>query len=494
MLWVSDGERVGFYEHLGPHKLPFPPAEVSENRYLMDGIQRVSTLYGAMRAQDSWNDYDATQDEAVEDFVVYADLDAVREQDRFIRRVDIADSAFSTDPSRFLPLNIVLDSRELIRFQRQIPTEQDARLEASDSVSGAFRQYKVPLITLKSASLEVVTKSFERINSRGADMSELHMLNALSYSSSFDLLKRDRELREDVLAPLQWDHIDQEVVLRCLKLRLGADIYTTNPDDVSAAIKKNPQCLDEVFAALERCAKFLKGELGISRPEMVPYRMQIVSMVAALSISALDTDGTALIDWFWLSTYTEAFGSSARQSQNALSDLVILATTGKFEWTLRDRPAVRPLNELRVDFRSARVKALALALAKRKDLVTNSKAGTELLSRYGRDGFAQIVLDNSLRGRAGSRFLVEPEYGPSLKNSIQFGTLNDQEKSVHFISDLAELSLGHLQFEEFARVREADIFSYEVTELIKPAADRLGLTIVGTETPGRAHAAQADLF
>jgi hypothetical protein len=39
-------------------------------------------------------------------------------------------------------------------------------------------------------------------------MSELHMLNALTYSPDFDLLKRDQELRKERLAPFGWQDID----------------------------------------------------------------------------------------------------------------------------------------------------------------------------------------------------------------------------------------------------------------------------------------------
>ncbi len=42
----------------------------------MDGVQRVSTLYGALRATQNWTEFDDESDVQLRDFVVYADLDA----------------------------------------------------------------------------------------------------------------------------------------------------------------------------------------------------------------------------------------------------------------------------------------------------------------------------------------------------------------------------------------------------------------------------------
>lgn len=487
MLWVSDGQIISTYETLGPHPLPAATPGI-QNRYLMDGVQRVSTLYGALRADKSWEDYDPETGTAVQDFVVYADLEAKREQDRFLRRIDIKDGDLAADPTRYMALNIVLDGREILRFQRLIPADKEHRIDVADSIVTAFREYKLPLITLKSASLEVVTKSFQRVNSRGAEMSELHMLNALSYSSSFDLLKNDQDLREQKLAPLGWGHVDQEVVLRGLKLRLGANIYTTNPDEISDQLKRNPNVLEEVFRGLERCAEFLSGNLHIYRPELVPYRMQIVGLAGILIDRDWRSISQQLTDWFWLSTYTEAFGSSARQSENALGDLETFVETGKFEWSLRERPTIRPLTGLRVDFRAARVKALALALGERRARY----APKPVRQPFGPENFPQLVFDKALRGHAGFRFYLEPQDIAPFRAAVIDGALSLEERASHLISDEAAAFAKAGQWALFVQMREDEIFAYERSQIISPAAQRVGLPLIGHDFSGAP--AHADLF
>jgi hypothetical protein len=482
MIWVSEAdEEISSYDALGPHPLPAakPGAEA---RYLMDGVQRVSTLYGALRARENWSDFDEESDSEIQDFIVYADLDADRDSDRFQRLLDIGATQISIDPSRYLPLNIVLDSRELLRFQREVPGDREHRVDAADEVAASFRQFKIPLITLNSASLEVVTKSFERINSRGADMSELHMLNALTYSPNFDLLKRDKELRQALLRPVGWESIDDDVVLRCLKIRVGADLYKTNPDDVSQRLKDDPTELERVFIGLARCGEFLKAGMGITDPSLVPYQMQIIALSAALFDQDWESVEQPLVDWMWLSTYTEVFASSARQSENALRDLLTLASSGVFSWSLRSEPSVRPLSDLRTDFRSARVKALAFALAARADEVAGDM-GRRLMLRYGRDAFYQMPLEGAERGKAGFRFWIDPTEAGSLKARLINQELSDDDKSTHLISDEA---LDYLEMglpDVFADIRARDIFEYEKETILTPAADRLRVGVAGVNAP-----------
>lgn len=489
MIWVSDGEPVSVYEALGPHPLPVHTSLTGEHRYLMDGVQRISTLYGAMRATKNWEMYDASQQISAMDFIIYADLDATQDQNRFVRFTDINPIDYINDQSRYFPLHATLDTKDFLRFQRAIPQDRDDRLEMSDAIVSAFRNYKVPIISLKSASLEVVTKSFERVNSRGADMSELHMLNALSYSPTFDLLGKDAELRSDLLADRSWDAVDQEVVLRCIKLRLGLDIYKTDPDELSARLKQNPVVMDEVFNGLARAADFFSTNVGVHRPELVPYRMQIVAAASIL----IDYSGghvhPPLAAWFWVSTYTEAFGSSARRSEDALGDLFRYAATGMFEWSLRENPAVRSLSKLRVDFRAARVKALALSLLARR----NKYQPTATTATFGREAFIQVLLDKELRGRAGLRFMLSSDEVPSFKYRLQEGQISDIEAMSHIISPDAMSAAQRGDWTSFCDVREADIFHYEKSQILGPAAARLGLTISNMDTHYEA-ALNADLF
>lgn len=474
MIWSTSNAEVGCYESLGPHRLPVVPSS-SEGRYLMDGVQRVSTLYGALRATQEWSDYDEERDIQVRDFVVYADLDAKEESQRFLRRSDIPICDFETDPKRFLPLNIVL-SRELLRFQRDLGDDEQ-RIDRADEVASAFRQYKVPIITLNSASLEVVTKSFERINTRGAAMSELHMLNALSYSPTFDLLKYDQKLRNDVLRPFSWHTIDSDVVLRCLKLSLGADIYKTNPDEVSKSLRKDPGALKRAFRGLGQAAKLFKDKFGITDPALVPYRIQIVAIAQTLFDQPCKEHAQQLTDWIWLSTYTELFGRTGRESENAIADLQTFIKSGLFQWSLREPPAIRNVAEVKSDARAARVKGLMLALSQRMNHIVQDQ-GRVLLEKWGSSAFQFVRLPGIQRGEQGARFLIDPAYAAEFRSRLMQRQLTPEERKLHLISDQSWALINAENMRPFTRQRAVDLFDYEYNAIIVPVAWRLGMSPV----------------
>ncbi|WP_426260038.1 DUF262 domain-containing protein [Sphingomonas sp. DC1100-1] len=474
MIWATSNKQIGCYESLGPHPLPTSPV-TGDGRYLMDGVQRISTLYGALRAKQSWTDFDEERDVELRDFVVYADLDADDETERFKRSVDIEPDQILNDPSRYLPLNIILQSRELLRFQRELADGDDRRVDRADEVASAFRQYKLPIITLNSASLEVVTKSFERINSRGADMSELHMLNALTYSSSFDLLRRDQELRKEVLAPYGWHKIDSDIVLRCLKLNLGADIYKTNPDEVSRSLSNDPGILDRTFDGLGQTARFFREAFAITSPALVPYRVQVVAIAAALLGKRQEDFANKLKDWVWLSTYSELFGGTGRQSENAIADLREFVKTGSFEWSLREPPAVRNIAEVKSDLRAARVKALMLALAVRANTIEAS-GGDTLLGDFGSEAFQFLSLPLVERGDQGARFLLEPGSATEFKQRLMTRDLDEDSRRRHLISDEAWQLIDPVNMRLFTRHRANDLFAFEHSQIVNPVARRLGIS------------------
>ncbi|MBB5761394.1 uncharacterized protein with ParB-like and HNH nuclease domain [Methylorubrum rhodesianum] len=471
MIWATSNEEIGCYDSLGPHRLP-PMVKSIENRYLMDGVQRISTLFGALRATESWKSFDETNDFELRDFVVYADLDAADESERFKRSIDIRSEALKSDPTRYLPLNIILQSKELLKFQRALANADEKRIDMADEVAAAFRSYKIPLITLNSASLEVVTKSFERINSRGADMSELHMLNALSYSPKFDLLKLDNEYRSDLLAAVGWEKVDTDVVLRCIKANLKADIYKTNPDEVSRRLKEDPQALYRTFNGLRSCAIFFDQAFGITDPALVPYRIQIVAIATALSSGYSDHYRLLLEDWVWLTTYSELFGGSGRQSESAIGDFLNYVETGLLFWSLRQQPTVRSTASVKSDFRAARVKALMLALAYRSNQV-ESRSGSNLIREFGAEAFHFLALPNVERGDPGGRFLINPEDSHRLRAQITNCALSDDVRERHIISDYAIEAARLQDYKEFARRRALDIFEFEKKHILKPLSERL---------------------
>lgn len=244
MVWRTSGTPIECYSHLGPHQLALP-APNATRQYLLDGVQRLSTLYGALHpivnreadtseTEDFESDVDSESEDGQlhsRDFEVFYDLDTrdfIREEEKvgFL--------------GLLMPLNVVFDSVALLRFQRSLSGQNvDLAVAASDEIARAFRDYKVPIIPITTDDLDMATRTFQRINSQGAQMSETHMVHALTWSGQFDLRRHIGEIRRDILSIRGWSDLDDDSILKACKVALGLDMYRTNAPELSEHLRKN---------------------------------------------------------------------------------------------------------------------------------------------------------------------------------------------------------------------------------------------------------------
>ncbi|MGR5558962.1 DUF262 domain-containing protein [Vibrio fortis] len=469
LMWHTSLNDIKSYTSIGPFQLD-NNVDSGYNIYLMDGLQRLSTLYCTLLYPIDT----ACSKEAAESVEVFCDLSSTDIDSLFVQRKVVEKLGIDMTKGNYMPLNYALNTRYLIKFQRDIPEEHDDWLDKSEQIASAFKGYKVPVVPLESNQQEIVTKSFERINTRGTIMSETHMLNALSYSNDFDLLKKIEELREDYLSEFEsWSDIDSDYILSITKLYVGFDIYNKRTEELAKKISFDK--LKDVFVGLSKLILFSEKELGITEPSQFPYKIQLFALAYALnSKSTLDTE--QLKSWYAITTYTGAFGATARNSSNAVEDLKEYMSTGVFKWSLNFKPSVGAW-KTNTHFRTARVKAWALALGKRIDLQQNSEINTQksILSNKGKSiQRLQEIEKNktipvSLKSRAGFYFINSGD----VKKKLYLSDIPVSERDMHFLPNYLIEFLDEERFEEFCQERERLIYNWEVENIIKPSAQRL---------------------
>lgn len=473
MVWRTSGDPVECYEFLGPHKLAEPPKGATK-QYLLDGVQRLSTLYGALQKSSSHQSGETDEvgagfdgEETVEqtiDFEVFVDL----------RSKDFCVVDDKLDDSYLMPLHLLFDSISLLRFQRNI-SEKDADdlIEASDDVARAFRDYKIPIIPITTDDIDMATRTFQRINSQGARMSETHMVHALTWTPSFDLQSRTSDVKRELLQPYGWSELDDDVFLKSCKAAFGLDVYKTNAQELSDHLRETPAVIEQVGSALARAAQFLWNDCGISSPDLVPYGLQIVTLSEAFRHTRQPDAQLRklLFAWFWMTTYGELFaGMSGDRVQVAIADMLKMLDMGKPVWSWRRPFEERPLGRT-FDFRAARAKALAFRLAAVQDRVLGNRAGTAILADAGRRGLVQLLplkkIGRELFSSPANRFLIHPTDASGLRDGVLNGIICDEDRRAHLISQQSDeaLRLGDLQ--EFIRCRR-DSLSSEEREFIRP--------------------------
>jgi hypothetical protein len=443
MVWRTQKFRLRTHDRLGPIRLPtHDEQDSSVQQYLLDGHQRMTTLFAALGP--GLYDRDSLEAAWLEDprseWPVYFDLDAEETPTtnpfmlyRPKRGEDI--------PLELLNLDIVLDSFALGDYKDKLRERGATRATVNriQAIADALRDYTVPVVPMATEDLMQVTTSFKRVNSGGSPMSEVHMVNALTWTEEFDLLERLDDLAGSLAAD-GWSGFDPQMIMNVCKARFGFDIYKSSAEDLAKKLNAEPDTLEQTREAISRAAQVLR-DIGVCGPAALPYSYQAVLLADALQLAPdPNADIRAEIRrWFWLTTLTEYFqsmtGSLFRRAQQHLRELIV----GKADARPPDlRSSIEPV--ARFDFRSARSRAIALLLAE-KAPSDDSYNPWLILAQHGNDALARLVKSNELpRSQrelaAGpeNRFLVPPREGASLRAALA---------NPNVAEDAATLANGH---------------------------------------------------
>lgn len=421
---------------LGPFVLPKVP-DVSPRRFLLDGEQRLMTLYFALYSPSAAGDPEG--DEPTTAFEVFYDL----QEETFATRDDFP---AEPSPARYFPLRSVFFPRGVLRFQREMEralveglganSTPDMRrtldekvtrfTERSDSIAESVRQYKVPVTVMATDDLPLVSETFKRVNSQGLSMSEAHMMNAISWQSSFDLLERFDELRSGLEDQPLWTdraNLDDDVLLRVSKRLLDHDVYSEDVSTIAPKLRDG-KVLRRVGESMGRCAAYLASR-GIRNPGHMPNVMQLVVLgvvfdaVHEPSSAALDR----LEDWLWFTSYSEVFARMVRGSvYRHLEDQALALARGEAADAPLRRLVRRPLP--RFNFKSTRSRALAWMFARRM-MGFDEGGAADALAAGGSEALQMLATAPKGRSdvatRSAIRVLCAPEHIKALRVKLRDG-------------------------------------------------------------------------
>jgi hypothetical protein len=478
LVWRTREHDLKSYERLGP--LPLRSRKgVELKQYLLDGHQRLTTLYAALGeglSGDEIGDENGAVETAQpsrlteddENWPIYFDLVA-REFTLAPRRGDVS--------STWLPLSILLDPFEMSEFRDSLKESgaDRALLNRAEALSSTFKDYSIPVVPIVTEDLELVTESFQRINSAGTKMDEVHMINALTWTPDFDLNEKMEEILSG-LGSVGWEKLEEKIVLNTSKAALGLDIYKADAKATQLALQKRPEVLEEAADYLDAAARFLREKCDVYGPSTLPYSFQIVLLADALRLAS-ESDPEASSDevarslhlWFWLTTYTEYFASiNSTRLRKALEHLQAVVTEGA-----DPRPADLPAKVTypqRFDFRAARSRAIALRMAK---LNPRNAAGEpqepfQLLADHGRDAAPMLIPSREVGDRKAAegpenRLIVHPRDANTLRRLLleSPGDCSEQILRSHAISPEAANALAERDYGRFLSLRKERLAELE---------------------------------
>ena len=511
MVWRTNYDKIKCYDVLGGIPLK-PPSSSAPRQYILDGVQRLSTLFGALTPrpdQDLHNGGEEGSEDA-EDFNVWYDL----EEEEFVTTQSIQSTQSVPSVSQQLPLNILFQTVPFIKFQRGFPPEKTVLWTTrSDALLQAFRTYKIPILAITTDDLSKATRTFQRVNSQGSIMEEAHMIHALTWTPQFDLREKLQQVREEKLAPYGWEGLSDDMILRQCKTGLKLDQLHPKPDELSEKLKKNPDIIQQSGNLLSLMAQFMETECHLPLPELVPYPAQIYLMAEVFRKypEPDEYQRQILKEWFWATGLSEYFGSGSTPSRQRVNQSDLLEML-KYRWYIsfsgNSTIYLQPFRSHSLSRGHARAKVLTLLYGRwiAKHLIDKQRI-QELLKRYGQNSIQPILRSQDdvykITGLRypGNYFLLSQDKVSSVRHhldNIRFGREQDSIKGVndghqkegdkrfeqsfddpklakfwkmHFISDRARECLHNNNIEEFIQVRQKsleDCLNGEILDLCGP--------------------------
>jgi hypothetical protein len=270
LFWEPEEPRRGS-NRFGPFQ---PPARMSSPWLVVDGQQRLSTLFGCLLVPEH----------RLED----PDPDP---EWRF---------AFDTDKLRIvrlpqnpgpelLPLPIAIDTARYLKWTRTLPEDdrRDERMQAGDDFSKALRTYRIPYYVVRTHDRKLLQQVFERVNTTGKSLEGTDVFNALFPTRLNDVAKK--------LEPLGFGWVEPDWLLQAAKVMVGMDPaghfgkQLNSVDDGNSTLEDSGlllaivdeaearpmrEKLEEIGPELEMASTLaitLLQEMGIRRVEILPY-------------------------------------------------------------------------------------------------------------------------------------------------------------------------------------------------------------------------------
>ena len=280
------------------------PKSVSQQVFLLDGYQRLSSLFGCLTNARKVN---LEIDESIDReslYNLYFDL----EEETFVY--------LRSAPKYYqVPVYILMSTSDFRQYSRKHiePYSKDERLDVyldrADAFSRVLIDYKLAVIEISGADLSDAVNIFSRVNSKGTDISYDYMVNALSYSKDFNFSVEIDNLREQ-LSQFHFEGITRNNLFRCYQSAFDDKMYFDQSDIEKMAVRQDfKEVVRNTTPCILKAVEFLYKELNVVEYKLLPYNIQLI-FVMTFFCKLSNPDEKQIRElkrWFWVTTYSNYF-------------------------------------------------------------------------------------------------------------------------------------------------------------------------------------------
>lgn len=455
MVWgPRDRPDLSVKDCLGPVRLDPEPEDAPVPKFLLDGLQRVTTLYAALHPESPG---ECDSGDKIR-WPIHFDLQPAEEGIRFsiLRR---GEKRMRT----LFPMQDLFNDEAVFAFKDDLHKAGLGHLSAEvNRLVSAFTDYIIPMVPLNTDDIKEVTETFARVNMQGTTMAEVDMVRALTYrKGAFDLNRRLEEILSE-LEPLGWGGLRRQQLLNILKVVSDLPIYKTEPDDLVNNLQTSTH-LGSIADWIAGAIQVLQ-RMGIWGGYSLPYVYQLAALTRAVQrhgVSRVDSQTEELRRWLFTTAYREDFKGMSNRALEDAFDLVEHIVLGDESWPPQgwDGYLVEPIRYVRRG--AVRTTLFALCLAREGDKTTGD---SKLARLFGRQGTLSRLDPNRGSEEPAGFVIAEPEVLGRLRDAMPPTLVQFAEESLlrqHLISEESLRALNEKGMDAFVSERQRELDQLE---------------------------------
>lgn len=265
--------------------------------YVLDGRQRLTTYYGCVQSnRERSSKFDLYFNLETETFSFNAKADVLN-----IKVADIYDT-----------YTLLMRLQEITKKYEEQLTKAKKYIETANKLNSVLQGYTVSEIFIEDCSLLEAEEVFDRINSKGTDISKENKLQAYIY-------RPGRKLVSDIIAeikaelkPYHFETIKNEYIIDCFYKFAGRNYYDSKIEHLYDFDLEGK--LSQIKLCIRKSVEFLYNDCYVLSDKLLPYKNQLI----ALTWFFMRNEGTVspetrreLRKWFFYTSFNRTFNNSS---------------------------------------------------------------------------------------------------------------------------------------------------------------------------------------
>lgn len=298
--WKAERRYVTLFRDVTGISLP-PPAPDSELYFILDGQQRLTSIWAA---------YNGSTIDGKSYATICLNLDKAakyEEGDPETRREIKVFEHAEPDAQAFISLHDILSENVLTydRIRDNLPPEKKQTLSKARD---RFRNYPFSVVKVFNLELEDAVEVFQRINQGGKRLTRFQLVAANCWSESFDLAKSVAEFNKRVRLRTDFEYVEDITFVQAMALVEFGQCKTEH--ELKLSSDKVKELWPRVSKAIGDTIDWMRDNYGVIRGDMIPYHAMLAVLACYFSEHGTNVplEHKIWIDrWFWRSAFSERY-------------------------------------------------------------------------------------------------------------------------------------------------------------------------------------------